>query len=121
MSMIIDDAFSTGTRLESAGIARSVHCLWKSGSSAKTRNKKDRGGGLVRFPLRCLSQFFPMEKKIILVPSVGTTIPLQIKLVSQRLMVSTRNTSRSHANPLRMQDQPDDVDSRPPEGMLETV
>ena len=36
-------------------------------------------------------------------------------------MVSTRNTSRSHANSLRMQDQPGDVDSRPPGGMLETV
>ena len=29
-------------------------------------------------------------------------------------MVSTRNTSRSNANPSRMQDQPVDVDSRPP-------
>ena len=36
-------------------------------------------------------------------------------------MVSTRNTSRSHANPPRMQDQPGDVDSRPPGGKLETV
>ena len=36
-------------------------------------------------------------------------------------MVSTRNTSRSHANPSRMQDQPGGVDSRPPGGALETV
>ena len=36
-------------------------------------------------------------------------------------MVSTRNTSRIHANPPRMQDQPGDVDSQPPEGTLETV
>ena len=52
---------------------------------------------------------------------MGTTIPLQIKLISQRLMVSTRNTSRSNANPQRMQDQPGDVDSRPPGGALETM
>ena len=36
-------------------------------------------------------------------------------------MVSTRNTSRSHANPPRIQDQPGGVDSRPPGGMLETM
>ena len=36
-------------------------------------------------------------------------------------MVSTRNTSRSHANPPMMQDQPGDVDSRPPRGTLEIV
>ena len=36
-------------------------------------------------------------------------------------MVSTRNTSKSHVNPSRMQDQPGGVDSRPPEGALETV
>ena len=36
-------------------------------------------------------------------------------------MVSTRNTSRSHANPLRMQDQQGNVDSRPPAGALETI
>ena len=36
-------------------------------------------------------------------------------------MVSTRNTSRSHANPSRMQDQPGGVDSRPPGGALEAV
>ena len=36
-------------------------------------------------------------------------------------MVSTRNTSKSNANPPRMQDQPGDVDSRPPGGALETV
>ena len=52
---------------------------------------------------------------------MGTTIPLQIKLTSQRLMVSTRNTSRSNANPPKMQDHPGGVDSRPPEGSLETV
>ena len=52
---------------------------------------------------------------------MGTTIYLQIKLTSQRLMVTTRNISRSNANPPRMQDQPDDVDSRPPGGALETA
>ena len=36
-------------------------------------------------------------------------------------MVSMWNTSRSHANPSRMQDQPGGVDSRPPRGALETV
>ena len=36
-------------------------------------------------------------------------------------MVSTRNTSRSNANPPRMQDQPGDIDSRPPGGALETM
>ena len=36
-------------------------------------------------------------------------------------MVSTHNTSRSHANPPRMQDQQGDVDSRPPGGTLETI
>ena len=36
-------------------------------------------------------------------------------------MISTRNTSRSHANPPRMQDQLSDVDSQPPEGTLEIV
>ena len=36
-------------------------------------------------------------------------------------MVSTRNTSRSNANPPRMQDQSGDVDSRPPGEALETV
>ena len=36
-------------------------------------------------------------------------------------MVSTRNTSRSHVNPPRMQDQPGRVDNRPPGGALETV
>ena len=49
-----------------------------------------------------------------------TTVPLQIKLISQLLMVSTRNTSKSNANPLRMQDEPCDVVSRPP-GALETM
>ena len=51
---------------------------------------------------------------------MGTIIPLQIRLISQLLMVSTRNTSRSNANPLRKQDQPGDVDSRPP-GTLEAT
>ena len=36
-------------------------------------------------------------------------------------MVSTRNTSRSHANPPRMQDQQGNVDRRPPGGTLETL
>ena len=36
-------------------------------------------------------------------------------------MVSTRNTSKSHANPPRMQDQQGDVDSRPPEGTPKTI
>ena len=36
-------------------------------------------------------------------------------------MVSTRNTSRSNANPPRMQDQPGRMESRPPRGELETV
>ena len=35
-------------------------------------------------------------------------------------MVSTRNTSRSHANPPRMQDSPGDADSRPP-GTVEAM
>ena len=35
-------------------------------------------------------------------------------------MVSTRNTSRSNANPPRMQDQPGNADNRPP-GALETM
>ena len=36
-------------------------------------------------------------------------------------MISTRNTSRSHANPLRMQDQQGTLDSRPLGGTLETL
>ena len=44
---------------------------------------------------------------------MGTTVHLQIKLISQLLMVSTWNTSRSNANPPRMQDQPGDVDNLP--------
>ena len=36
-------------------------------------------------------------------------------------MVSTRNTSMSHSNPPRMQDQPGRVDNRPLGGALETV
>ena len=52
---------------------------------------------------------------------MGMTVPLQIKLTSHRLMVSTWNTSRSNANPPTMQDQPGGVDSRPPEGALKAV
>ena len=36
-------------------------------------------------------------------------------------MVSTRNTSKSRANPPRMQDQQGNIDSRPPAGKLETI
>ena len=36
-------------------------------------------------------------------------------------MVSTRNTSKSHANPLRMQDQQVHANSRPSAGALETI
>ena len=43
------------------------------------------------------------------------TVPLQIKLITQLLMVSTRNTSRSNANPPRMQDPPGDLDNSPPD------
>ena len=46
---------------------------------------------------------------------MGTTVPLQIKLITQLLMVSTRNTSRSNANPPRMQDPPGDANNRPPD------
>ena len=53
-------------------------------------------------------------------PSVGTIIPLKIKLISQLLMVSTRNTSRSNDNGPRMQDQPGEVESRLPSA-LETM
>ena len=51
---------------------------------------------------------------------MGTTVPLQIKLITQLLMVSTRNTSKSNANPPRIQDPPGDADSRPP-GTLEAM
>ena len=51
---------------------------------------------------------------------MGTTVPLQIKLITQLLMVSTQNTSRSNANPPRMQDQLGDTSSRP-RGALETM
>ena len=44
-----------------------------------------------------------------------TTVHLQTKLITQLLMVSTRNTSKSNANPPRMQDPPGDTDSRPPD------
>ena len=58
----------------------------------------------------------PVEKRHHqLASSVGTTVPLQIKLITQLLMVSTRNTSRSNANLPRMQDPPDDVNNRPPD------
>ena len=64
----------------------------------------------------------PVEKKKHhqLAPSVGTTVPLQIKLITQLLMVSTRNTSRNNANPPRMQDPPGDAGNRPP-GTLEAM
>ena len=62
-----------------------------------------------------------LKNIISLAPSVGTTVSLQIKLTSQRLMVSTRNTSKSNANPPRIQDRPGAVDIRPPGGVLETV
>ena len=52
---------------------------------------------------------------------MGTTVPLQIKLTSQRLMVSAWNTSKSNVNPPRMQDQPGGIDSQPPRGALEIV
>ena len=45
---------------------------------------------------------------------MGKTVPLQIKLIIQLLMVSTRNTSRSNANSPMIQDPPGDADSRPP-------
>ena len=51
---------------------------------------------------------------------MGKTVPLQIKLITHLLMVSTRNTSRSNANPPRMQDLPGDTDNRPP-GTLEAM
>ena len=41
-------------------------------------------------------------------------------MITQLLMVSTRNISRSNANPPRMQDPPGDADSRPP-GTLEAI
>ena len=51
---------------------------------------------------------------------MGTTVPLQIKLITQLPMVSTWNLSRSNANSPRMQDPPGDADSRPP-GTLEVM
>ena len=51
---------------------------------------------------------------------MGTTVPLQIKMITQLLMVSTRNTSKSNANPPRMQDPPGDANNRPP-GTLEAM
>ena len=41
-------------------------------------------------------------------------------MITQLLMVSSRNTRRSNANPPRMQDPPGDADSRPP-GTLEAM
>ena len=41
-------------------------------------------------------------------------------MISQLLMVSTRNTSRSNTNPPRMKDPPDDMGSRPP-GTVEAM
>ena len=52
---------------------------------------------------------------------MGTTVPLQIKLTSQRLIVSTWNISRSNSNPPRMQDQQGNADTRPLAGALETL
>ena len=49
--IVFDDAFSTGIGLERAGFAGSIRCLWKSGSSVKTRNKKDRWGLIVASPM----------------------------------------------------------------------
>ena len=46
---------------------------------------------------------------------MGMTVPLQIKLITQLLMVSTRNTRRSNANPPRMPDPPGDADNKPPD------
>ena len=49
--------------MERVGIAGPVHWFYTLGSSAKTRNKK-RSAGAHPLPLRCLSQFFPVEKNI---------------------------------------------------------
>ena len=59
----VDDAFSTGTGLESVGFAGPVRRLWALDSFAKTRNKKG-SAGVRPLPLRCLSQFFPVEENI---------------------------------------------------------
>ena len=45
---------------------------------------------------------------------MGTTVPLQTKLITQLLMVSTQNMSRSNANPPKMQDPPGDTNKSPP-------
>ena len=50
MRNIIDDAFSIGIELKRAGFVGSIRCLWTSGSSANTRNNKDRRG-LVASPI----------------------------------------------------------------------
>ena len=47
----IDDAFSTGTRLEHAGITILVRCLLTLGSSAKKRNKRFGEGSPVASPM----------------------------------------------------------------------
>ena len=60
--MSLYDAFSTETRLERAGFAGPIHRLWTLGSFAKTSNRKGSAGARP-LPLRCLSQFFPMEEK----------------------------------------------------------
>ena len=44
---------------------------------------------------------------------MGTTVPLQIKLITQLLIVSTRNIRRSNANPPMLQVPPGDANSRP--------
>ena len=42
--LLADDVFSIGIGLDCAGIVGPIHWLWKSGSSTKTRNKRDRHG-----------------------------------------------------------------------------
>ena len=49
--IVYDDALSTETGLERAGIARPVHWLWTSGSSTKIRNKNDRRGSPFASPM----------------------------------------------------------------------
>ena len=48
---------------------------------------------------------------------MGRTVPLHIKLITQLLMVSTRNTSKINVNPPRMQDPPGGAGNRPPDTM----
>ena len=59
---LCDDAFSIEIRLELAGIVGQVDCFWMLGSSTEIRNKGSTG--VCSLPLRCLSQFFPVEEKI---------------------------------------------------------